>query len=76
MTPYAKEAVEMPDTIDRTRTAAEPHARVASEELARGQAIKQVERRRRFRIQIALSSLGMFVLVTIWAIAEYQNAGG
>jgi hypothetical protein len=47
-----------------------------SEQLARQQAIKQIERRRRFKISTAVSAVGMLFLVAIWAIAEYHNAGG
>jgi hypothetical protein len=46
------------------------------EQLAREQAIKQIERRRRFRISAVVSAVGMVLLVTIWAISEYHNAGG
>ena len=46
------------------------------EELARRQAIKEIGRRRRFRIEIVSSAIGMAILVVIWAIAEYHNAGG
>ena len=66
----------MADTIDRSRTVVEPDISAASEDLARDQAIKQIERRRRFRMQTALSGLGMIILVTIWAMTEYHNAGG
>jgi len=48
----------------------------ASEELARQQAIKQIERRRRFWIGAAMSTLLMVILVFIWAMTEYHNAGG
>lgn len=47
-----------------------------SEELARQEAVKQIERRRRFWIRAAMSTLLMVILVFIWAIAEYHNAGG
>ena len=43
-----------------------PDAPVGSEQLARQQAIKQIERRRRFRISTAWSSIGMIILVAIW----------
>ncbi len=39
-------------------------------------AIKQIERRRRFRIRSFSASVASIVLVTIWAISEYNNAGG
>jgi hypothetical protein len=48
----------------------------AGEELARQQAIKQIERRRRFWVTAAMSTLLMVILVFIWAMTEYHNAGG
>jgi H+/Cl- antiporter ClcA len=47
-----------------------------SKELARQQAIKQIGRRRRFRIEAVSSAIGMVILAVIWAISEYHNAGG
>jgi hypothetical protein len=47
-----------------------------SEQIARQQAIKQIERRRHFRIALVTSGLGMIILVVIWALSEYHNAGG
>jgi len=48
-----------------------------SEQLARQQAIRQIEaRRRRFKISAAASALGVTLLVPIWAGTEYRNAGG
>ena len=52
------------------------NAPAASEELARQEAIKQIERRRRFWVRAAMGTLGLIVLVIIWAFAEYHNAGG
>ena len=46
------------------------------EQLARRQAITQIERTRRFKMRAVVSSLGMVVLTVIWAISEYYNAGG
>ena len=45
-------------------------------QLAREQAIKQIERKRRYWISTAVSTLGMLILAAIWAITEYHNAGG
>ena len=45
-------------------------------ELARRQAIKQIERRRWFRINAVASVIGVAILVAIWAVTEYHNAGG
>jgi len=44
--------------------------------LARRQAIKQIERKRRFWIGAAMGTLAMAVLTLIWAMSEYHNAGG
>ena len=60
---------DRPADID-TRTPA------GSEELARQQAIRQIGRRRRFKVSTAVSAVGMALLVLIWAMAEYHNAGG
>ncbi len=51
-------------------------APATSEQLARQQAIKQIERKRRFWISAAMSTLLMVILVFIWAMTEYHNAGG
>ena len=48
----------------------------AAEQLAREQAIKQIERKRRFWTGAAWSGIGMLILVIIWAMTEYHNAGG
>jgi hypothetical protein len=45
-------------------------------QLARDQAIRQIERRRRYWIRTAVSTVGMLLLAAIWAISEYHNAGG
>lgn len=66
----------MADTIDQSRTVVEPDVPATSQDLARHQAIKQIERRRRFWMQTTLFGLGMIILVAIWAITEYHNAGG
>lgn len=47
-----------------------------SEERARQQAIKQIELRRHFRIEAVATAIGMVILVLIWALSEYHNAGG
>jgi len=52
------------------------NAPATSEQLARQQAIKQIERKRRFWISAAMSTLLMVILVFIWAMTEYHNAGG
>jgi hypothetical protein len=47
-----------------------------TEEEARQQAIKQIGRRRLFGIQAVSTAVVMVILVVIWALSEYHNAGG
>ena len=42
----------------------------------RESAIKQIERKRHFRIGAIASGIAMAFLVLIWALSEYHNAGG
>jgi hypothetical protein len=57
-------------------TDTDSNAPTDGEPRARQQAIKQIERRRRFHIWAVASAIGMAILVAIWAISEYHNAGG
>ncbi len=66
----------MPDIMHDTPADTGPDASVDGDLLARQQAVKQIERRRRFWISAAWSSIAMVILVAIWAISEYHNAGG
>lgn len=66
----------MPDIMHDTPKDTSPDAPVSGKLLARQQAIKQLERRRRFRISTAWSAIAMVILVVIWAVTEYHNAGG
>ena len=52
------------------------NAAVVGEQLAREQAIKQIERRRRFWIRATMGTLLMVIVVFIWAVTEYHNSGG
>ncbi len=66
----------MPDIIHDTPADAGPDVPAGRDERARQQAIKQIERRRRFWASTIWSAVGMAVLVIIWAVTEYHNAGG
>ena len=52
------------------------HVPVASEQLAREQAIKQIGRRRRFWFWAMLGTLVMIVVTVSWAVSQYHTAGG
>jgi 2TM domain len=53
-----------------------PDEPVTGEQLARQQAIQQIERRRHFWVRATIGTIGMIILVLIWAFSEYHNAGG
>jgi len=65
----------MSDTIHDRPADTGPDA-PADSEVARHRAIRQLERKRRFRISAAWSAIVIVILVAIWAISEYHNAGG
>jgi len=52
------------------------NAPAAGEQLAREQAIKQIERKRRFRFWAMMGTLVMIIVTVSWAFSEYHNAGG
>jgi hypothetical protein len=45
-------------------------------EVIRRQAIQRIEVRRRFHIEAIFVAIGAAILVLIWALSEYHNAGG
>jgi hypothetical protein len=51
-------------------------APVADEQPIRQQAIRQIERKRRFKMRATMGTLLMIVVTVIWAFSEYHNAGG
>jgi hypothetical protein len=64
------------DISHETPTGGDPDAAAGSDQFARQQAIRQIERRRHFRARATVGTLGMIILVVIWALSEYHNAGG
>jgi protein-S-isoprenylcysteine O-methyltransferase Ste14 len=48
----------------------------ADEQQVRELAIKQIERKRRFRMRAFSCATASILLVIVWAISEYNNAGG
>ena len=66
----------MTKIIDDRPADTDSNAAVNAGRLAREQAIKQIERRRRYWISISVSTMGMILLTAIWAVTEYHNAGG
>jgi hypothetical protein len=66
----------LPDTFHDREDDSDLDAPVAGEPLTRQQAIRQIERRRRFWTRAAMGTLVMIVVTVIWAFSEYHNAGG
>jgi hypothetical protein len=67
----------MPDTIhDAATDVSSPDVQASHDKFARQEAIKQIERKRRFKTSTAASAVAMLLLATIWAMSEYHNAGG
>jgi len=66
----------MTKIIDERLTHPNSYAPATGSQLAREQAIKQIERKRRYWISTAISTIGLLVLAAIWALSEYHNAGG
>jgi hypothetical protein len=62
--------------LDHLDPETESNAPLDSEDFARQQAIKRIERRRHFHIRAIAGAIGMAILVLIWALSEYHNAGG
>jgi 2TM domain len=66
----------MSHVIHDSPTDHNPDAVADGSQLARQQAIRQIERRHRFWISTIWSAIAMMILVVIWAVSEYHNAGG
>ncbi|HYA53338.1 MAG TPA: 2TM domain-containing protein [Streptosporangiaceae bacterium] len=66
----------MHDISHDTSTGSGQNAPVGGDQLARQEAIKQIERRRRFWVSTAAWTVVMILVAAIWAISEYHNAGG
>ena len=66
----------MPSLVDDRPADIDSADPAGSDKLARQEAIKQIERKRRFTVRTIASGLGMIMLVAIWAMTEYHNAGG
>ena len=64
------------DTFHDTHADSDPNVLATGGQLARQQAIRQIERKRRFKMRATMGTLLMIVVTVIWAFSEYHNAGG
>jgi hypothetical protein len=66
----------MSDVIHDTPTYHGPDRSAKGDDQARAQAIRQIERRRRFWVSTMWLAIGMAALTFLWAVGEYHDAGG
>jgi hypothetical protein len=64
------------DILDNRAAGSGANAPATGEQRTRQQAIKQIERKRRFWGGTVTAGIGMVILAAIWAVTEYHNAGG
>jgi hypothetical protein len=63
-------------TTDETRADVGPLVRRDDEQQVRALAVKQIERKRHSHMRALTAAAVSVLLVIIWAVAEYNNAGG
>lgn len=64
-----------PQTTDQTLKPVDPGSREGEEQL-RALALEQIQRKRRFQGHAVGYAAVSLVLIVVWAISEYHNAGG
>src|SRR3974377_533432 len=74
--PGGMEGVDMTNITDERAADSGSSVPSSAEQLARQEAIKQIERKRRYWVSTAISFVGFLFVAAIWAITEYHNAGG
>jgi hypothetical protein len=66
----------IPQTTDEKPAAVDSRLVAADEQRVRELAVEHIGRKRRFRMRAFSAAVVGIVLVIIWAITEYNNAGG
>lgn len=66
----------MSKPVEDANTGVEQGRPVNGDQDARQEAIREIERRRRFHMDLAVSSMVLLLVTAIWAISEFNNAGG
>jgi hypothetical protein len=66
----------LPDVSHGRPDGSDLAAPVTSKQLARQQAIRQIQHRRRFWARATISTLIMIVVTVSWAFSQYHTAGG
>ena len=68
----------MNETRTPSSSSAPPHPSPPedNDQVAREQAIKRLERRRRFQFEVVTATVILLGVVAAWAVSEYNNAGG
>jgi len=66
----------LPDISHDRPDGSDPDAPAAGQQFARQQAIRQIQRRRRFWTRATIGTLVMMIVTVSWAFSQYHNAGG
>ena len=62
--------------VDHRAPDAQSESPAPLEEKARQRAVKRIEAKRHFHIELVVAAIGTALLVLVWALSEYHNAGG
>src|SRR5579859_1431338 len=68
--------MRMAEVLERQTRDVQPAAPIQTDEPTRQEAIRRIERKRRFHLEVVVTIVAMIILVAIWASSEYHNAGG
>lgn len=66
----------MSKPVEDAGTGVAPGTQGNGDQLLRQEAIRQLELRRRFRMDFAVSTMVLLLVTAVWAITEFNNAGG
>jgi len=66
----------LPDTSHDRPSDSDLDAPVTDRQLARQQAIRQIQRKRRFWLRATIGTLIMVIVTVSWAFTQYHTAGG
>lgn len=66
----------MSKPVEDAGTGVAPGTQANGDQLLRQKAIKQLELRRRFHMDLAVWTMVLLLVTAVWAITEFNNAGG
>jgi hypothetical protein len=66
----------MSKPVEDASTGVEHGSQADGDQFVRQEAIRQIELRRRFHMDLAVSTMVLLLVAAVWAISEFNNAGG